>query len=487
MKCRNAYLERLAMKVIPTRVIDIYTPVIKTVVESKKTIIDNDQEYFAQDDERFVYPQYYHFKYIVNSSDGSLWEDGNRYLLWKIQNNPGIDSSTIKSIADKLKSFKEFCDKEKIDYLLAPKKIRRPNWLYREHIMKRIGKPRKEGGLQSSTVQANLSEVNNFFQWLIEVEGVEYKYDLWKEQEIEITFHNNYGIPYSKTVKTKDATKVPTSKNNQADTISDEGNLKPLSEEEQMAVFKALEELGNPEMSLGFMISLLTSARMQTTYTLRIEQFIPALPQGKDMLDWIEELNDIDDNEEVKINVGPGTGCDTKGDQSYNLFFPAWLVKAIRVYIVSERAQKRYKNAPDQGGSEKQYVFLTVHKRPFYASKSDKYYEEYSDPPKGGAVRTFLYTTLHKRLIKNKNMFTFRFHDLRATYGMNFINFNMPLVEKGKITELSLLSNLQVRMNHKDINTTMGYLNFYNMQEHRNTIQNDYELKMKEIINGCIH
>jgi len=472
------------MKVIPTASIDIYTPTTEESNNSKSYVVKN-SEYYIKPNNAFGVQQYSHFSYLVND-DGSLWEDGNRYLLWKVRMNHTVSSTTLLSIANKLKLYKEFCDKERIDYLIAPKKYRRPNWLYRESLMKRIGKPKHENGLESSTVKSHMSEINNFHQWLIDVKGVNYAYDLWEKSEFYISYSDRHGFKHGKKVESKDASQVPSSANDQDGTIFDGEKLKPLLEEEQLALLDALEELDNPEMKIGFLIALTTGARMQTVFTLRLKHFIKDLPTNfSHTNEWIKTLDSVNDSDEIEVLVGPGTGCDTKGSKLYKLFFPGWLYKHIRIYIASQRAWDRREKAISQKSDLDQYIFLTQkNSQPFYASKEDINKNKYSVLPSGNAVRNFLYTKIKNTLKKNGHKFSFKFHDLRATFGMNFIDANIHLTkEKGSgITELYLIEKLQERMAHSDINTTMRYLNFRNMQKLKRAAQNKYERKMKGIL-----
>lgn len=69
---------------------------------------------------------------------------------------------------------------------------------------------------------------------------------------------------------------------------------------------------------------------------------------------------------------------------------------------------------------------------PYYTSKKDKNNYWYRKAPNGGTVRTFISNELKPILKKYDSLKDFKFHDLRASFGMNFIDENMARCYRGK-------------------------------------------------------
>lgn len=80
----------------------------------------------------------------------------------------------------------------------------------------------------------------------------------------------------------------------------------------------------------------------------------------------------------------------------------------------------------------------------------------------GEAVRQFI----SKRVIPimrdklSNEKYTFRFHDLRATFGMNLSESQISLVEEGKQSLHDAREYVKARMGHSSIEITDRYLNY---------------------------
>ena len=64
----------------------------------------------------------------------------------------------------------------------------------------------------------------------------------------------------------------------------------------------------------------------------------------------------------------------------------------------------------------------------------------------------------------NNKHFTFRIHDLRASYGMNQTDIQLALVEKGEITLHKARITVMALMGHESPATTDRYLGYRKMQ-----------------------
>ena len=328
------------MKKLTLKRLDIFTPV------SKDQSISN---------EEFDINNFLHFP-ILTHDDGSIWKHGSLYLLSKLKNYQKPSPKTLDSIATDLKHFKEYCDNENIDYLIAPRKVLRPTYLYRSHLQQLL----RDGKISPNTIKRRMSAIVGFYEYLINIEGVEFKFPLWESGITSISYKDIYGLQHIKQVKTKDVSRVTKKLNNiSIDKIEDGGKLRPLSYKEQETLITNLQKINNTEMTLSFLIALTTGARIQTIFTLRKKHFE-------------KELNDCDDL--IPIKVGYGTSCDTKFQKIQNIYIPKWLYYKIKVYLNSPRYQKRKDNAKHifKNDSE-QYIFLTNRGTPYYVANDDPY------------------------------------------------------------------------------------------------------------------
>lgn len=436
------------MNKILLKQISTYTPFIKNGSVTQK---DNDNI----DIDNFL-----HFPAITNN-DGSLWKHGNLYLLSKLKQYKKPSAKTLDSIAGDLKNFKEWCDDEEINYTKAPRRVQRPTYQYREHLEEEI----EFGRISQGTAKRRISSVVGFYRYLIDVENLVFKFPLWEEGITSIQYKNSQGFNKVKKVITTDIGQIYATSNPDLfdNSIEDGGRLHPLNEKEQRELFIALEKLGNIEMTLGFLISVVTGARIQTVYTLKRKHF----------------KKEISNNKEIAIKVGFGTSCDTKNNKLHTLNFPSWLYSKIQTYLKSQRAAIRLDKAKHLfEDNDTQYAFLNRSGAPYYVSTDDKYRSLYRDIPSGNAIRQFISKSLSKELnIK------FSFHDLRATYGMNLLNKLMVLVEKKQIELSYALITVKERMGHNNLSTTEKYLNFRNKNKIKVQAQDEFESFLSGLLN----
>lgn len=445
---KTIYNYKMETKKYVIKNLEIYTP----VVDSIANVIEKQ---YAED---FDIENFLHFPILLNE-DGSPWKYGVLYLLFKLKQYKKPSPLTLDSIADGLKHFKIFCDREDIDYLSAPRKVLRPTYLYREHLNYLV----KKGQIVSSTLQSRMSAVVGFYEYLINEEGVKFKFPLWEKGITSISYVDQYGFKKIKEVNTKDVSRVNlnTSSDLYDDAIIDGGRLHPLSKEQQKCLLQSLKNISNTEMTLAFLISLTTGARIQTVCTLRKRHF----------------SKNIDSNiREVKIKVGFGTFCDTKFNKNYILVMPSWIYNKIKIYLDSYRYRSREEKATHIFDTDDlQYIFLTNRGRPFYVAKDDPYRNIYRKIPNGGTIRTFITTTLKDEIIKNGGQPDFSFHDLRATFGLNVFDRLMQLVQNGEITLSYALIHLKDLMAHSSLLTTENYLKFRQRNKIKEELQDDFE------------
>jgi hypothetical protein len=265
------------------------------------------------------------------------------------------------------------------------------------------------GTMGRGTAKRRMGVIQNFYRWLIQ-DGVKFENPLWQEQDAFISFKDSRGFIGSKKVKSTDlagSIKINKQHNDYSEHIEDGGKLRPLSKAEQTMLIKALKAIGNPEMMLSFLFSLTTSARLQTVFTLRRCHFESIYPKNQSV---------------IPLQAGTGTLVDTKYNKTMVLLIPYWLYQRIHIYMRSARALRRFRHSDYVYGPENhQYVFLTHAGLPYYITSQDPFIEQFKIPPKGNAVTQFIRQQLQPELKRLDHTFKIRFHDLRATFGMNLL------------------------------------------------------------------
>lgn len=438
--------------------LDIFSIKVDGNIESPKQEPNDD----------FDIDNFLHFPLLINNN-GSLWKHGNLYLLSKLKLYNKPSPKTLDSISNDLKYFKQWCDDEDIDYLSAPRKVLRPTYLYRSYLQKHIGEGK--GKISPNTVKRRIGSVINFYRYLIEEEGIKFKFPLWEEGLTSISYKDRQGFVQSKEVITTDIGNAPSASNPDLfdDAIEDGGRLHPILQDDQKVLIQILKNIGNQEMLLSFLISLTTGARLQTIFTLRLKHFHRQPNDGEEVM---------------KIKVGYGTDCDTKFHKLHTLIIPTWVYNKVRVYINSPRALKRRGKAKHIFDSEGlQYLFLTNSGKPYYTAHNDPYRELYRQPPDGNAIRLFIFGTLKKELSSIGCKVHFSFHDLRASYGMNLFDKYAPLVEAKVVTQDYVLHLIKERMGHESLITTLRYLNFRDRHKIKEHAQDNFETFLMELIN----
>lgn len=272
-----------------------------------------------------------------------------------------------------------------------------------------------------------------------------------------------YGVTRFREVITTDLT-FAKNKDQSSDFIYDGGKLRPLDKFEQDAMIKALLELNNIEMLLIFILALFSGMRIQTVLTIRIGDVINA-PE--------------DDVSTYPISAGEDTLVDTKYGKQQNIEVPGWVHHRLFTYIQSERYQGRKNQALERDEPE-QYLFLSRTGKPLYVSHLDK--ELYSSHEKGSAVRRFIKDALLPLLKAHGHDFSFSFHDLRASFGMNLVEERKRLLAEGKIGYLELIDYVAKRLHHSSRKTTMSYLDYRRINQLVHEADSDYQKHIMSLL-----
>lgn len=409
--------------------------------------------------------QFRSFPLVVDAA-GAPWAPACLWLLEKAQAKPmGITS--LKPVAQDLAAYKAFLDGLALEWddFSAVEKYVRPTYLYRNHLHDLLN----AGELKKSTASRRMSTVISFYRFLMRNSRMNFKpaNDPWAESELGIQYRDDKGFKQVALVTTTDIS-IKNSPRQEAwdDAIQDGGKLRPLPVEEQKALVRALQELGNVEYALMHYVALLTGAREMTVLTLRVRDVMRSPDQ---IPKWSH-----------KICCGPGTGIDTKGDvPGVCLSVPRELYAQLHAYAVSGRAQRRRAKTA-RGEDPSNYLFLTQHGQPFYQSKEDRDALRDSTEPlrrstlSGRPLRKFIEQRVIPLVRKRHPKFKYRFHDLRATYGMNWVDFQMQQAVPEGFGKHYLWARDQLRklMWHKNPMTTDKYLEY---REHMHHLQLAHE------------
>ncbi len=409
---------------------------------------------------------------IVVDSKRIPWTEANIYILDRIKNSISFVMATYSNIASDLAAYRQFLDEFEIGWEVFDKnKLYRPTYRYRAYLRSLIDTDE----VSVSSARRRMSSVIAFYRWL-QSEGVlKPDFPMWRESDQYIDIKNEYGISFSKKIKSTDVSiKVVKSQNPYADTISDGGQLRPLFKEEQFWLLKALIALNNTEMFLIHLLALASGARLQTILTIRLHHVLTDMSGSN--------LN------EIRIPAGPSTGIDTKNNKKLVLHLPLWLYQKLHIYANSENAKKRRVKS-SLGNSEVQFLFLSNRGKPYYQSKDEiqTFRQEFDlhHSKNGQTVRQFINDKIipYIREEEAKPKFRYRFHDLRATYGMNLTDEQLENVARGRISLHQAREFVRVRMCHESSATTDLYLQYRQNLMHIRQVASSYNDHLCEIVN----
>lgn len=391
-----------------------------------------------------------------------------------------MSTSSLSPVAQDLAAYRQFLDELALEWddFTSVEKYARPTYLFRNHLHDQIN----ASELKKSTAARRMATVVGFYRFLMRNSRMRFSpaNDPWVEKSVGIEFRDDKGFKQVMSVSTTDISIKATRYQDAWDeTIQDGGRLRPLSVPEQRALVAALKELGNVEYELMHCVALLTGAREMTVLTLRLRdvQMSPdQIPQ------WPH-----------KLRCGPGTGIDTKRNVSgVHLTIPRALYEKLHAYAVSDRAKgRRAKTA--KGDELGNYLFLTQRGQPFYESKEDRNALRDSSTLlrrsalTGRPLRKFIEQSVIPLVRKTQPNFRYRFHDLRATFGMNWVDFQMQQAGPEGFAKRYLWARDQLRklMWHKSPQTTDKYLEYREHMHHLQLAQEGWSNHLVALIQGA--
>jgi hypothetical protein len=403
------------------------------------------------------------------------WAEACLWLLDRAQAKPqGVHS--LGPVAQDLAAYRTFLDALALEWddFSAVEKYARPTYLFRNHLHSQVN----AGELKKSTASRRMSTVISFYRFLMRTSRMQFSPENppWVDRDVSIEYRDTKGFRQVASVKTTDISiKENKRQDAMAETIDDGGKLRPLPVAEQKALVSALKDLGNSEYSLMHYTALLTGAREMTVLTLRVRDVLPPLAK---IPQWPH-----------KIRCGPGTGIDTKGDVSgVYLSVPIELYELLHAYAVSERARQR-RAKTERGEDPQNYLFLTRRGQPYYESKEDRNAMRSVTTPlrrstlSGRPLRKFIAESVIPHVQKKFPKFKYRFHDLRATFGINWVDYQMreagPNFGKHYVWARDQLKKL---MWHKSPLTTDRYLEHHEHMRHLQLAQQGWSSHLVELI-----
>jgi len=405
---------------------------------------------------------------VVLHSDGTPWAEANLWILSIVENVSNPAMASLSCVAEDLAAFLRFIEEYRIDWLNFPsQKFQRPTYRFNGHLKHQI----QNSELKQTTAKRRMSAVIRFYRWLIEDKIFIPENSPWKSSDRYLEFKGLYGNSISKKITTTDLSiRVVSQDDPYNEQIDDGGKLRPLPQIEQEWLLDALTTLGNTEMTLIHLFGLVTGARIQTILTFQIRH--------------VQIQHCPDPSNCFRIPIGPGTGIDTKYDKKSVLHIPIWFYEKLQTYALSERAMKRRAKA-FRGDSPDQYLFLSIRGVPLYNSRrelTERKTNLLRHKKCGQGVRQYI-TDYVLPLVQAKydKKFHYRFHDTRATFGMNLVDSRLALVEKKLCTLKDVMNFVQNRMGHSSPITTERYLCYRSRLKIAHAVQDSWEIKLKQM------
>lgn len=416
-----------------------------------------------------------HFPLVLNA-DGSPWAEACMWLLDRARAKPHKISS-LNPLAQGLRAYREFLDSLGLawnDFSQADKYLR-PTYLYKTHLQGLVN----DGVIQSTTARGRMHVVVSLYRFLMATERMCFRpqHAPWIDRTVGIEYRDSSGFAQVKEVTTADVSiKVAARDYAWERRIQDGGQLMPLSRPEQQALVAALKRLGNVEYELMHYVPLLSGARIQTVLTLRFGSFTTP---PRDINQW-----------PLKLRCGPGTGVDTKGDRTnVYLAIQRELYEWLHTYALSERASAR-RDRSTLKHDPMNYVFLSNRGGPYYESKDDRNALRDIDEPvrrsssTGQNLRAFITDYVIPEIQTSIPSFSYQFHDLRATFGLNWVDSAMS-GEGGRKRYLWARDQLRKLMWHKNAATTDGYIEFRQSMENLEAAEASWNRDLIQLIQSA--
>ena len=413
---------------------------------------------------------------LVLNADGSPWAPACMWLLDRARADP-LKVGSLNPVAQGLRAYKEFLDDFGLqwDDFSAVDKYLRPTYLYKTHLQGLIN----SGAIKHSTGSSRMNVVVGFYRFLRDHEewGFRAQNPPWVDRTVGLEYRDSRGFKQVKEITSADVSiQVPKRDYAWDRRIDDGGKLLPLSQSEQMVLVQVLKKLGNREYELMHYTSLLTGARIQTVLTLRWGAFETPPSQ---INQW-----------PLKLRCGPGTGIDTKRDvPNVYLAIQKELYEWLHTYVISDRARGRREKSEFKQ-HPMNYLFLSSQGGAYYESKDDRNaLRDSSEPLKrssstGQNLRSFITAYVIPEIRKTLPDFHYQFHDLRATFGVNWVD---AVMKGGDTRQRFTWARDQLRklMWHKQAATTDRYIEYRHHLHHLEKAEADWNDGLLQLIRSA--
>lgn len=387
------------------------------------------------------------------------WALGTLFILSQLEGETQPVMTTFHTRANDLGVFKEWLDShdnpEELLFNFPKPKLRRTTYRFRGFLIQQT----QARELGKTTADRQMGTLISFYKWLIANKFFTPEYPTWEEKTCQLSFKTVDGRQLSKTVVSTDLSiSAPKAEDDFDGTIQDGGKLRPLTGKEQDWLIEAAEAKRNSECLLLQLFMLGTGARIESACTLRLRHFSEPVPRYSKSL--------TGEGEVYRLNAGPETGIETKGDKPGTFQIPRALYELLHTYALSKRAEvRRTRYVAKHGEHQDPYLFVTQQGNPYYTAKAeamcfnpdlDLHHEKV-----GQVIRQFIKDHAIPYVQKHYDKdFYYRPHDLRASFGMNMTEALMKQVEERKITLHKARLTVKDLMWHQSAATTDLYLNY---------------------------
>lgn len=431
---------------------------------------DKELSYFTDDSDGQYLPT---FPFILKS-DGSPHLEANMVLMDKADSSAIVSIESIRKYASDILDYLRFVENTAIDMFVFPRrKIDRPTYLYSLELQHQVRQ-----GKSAESANRKIGSVVNFYRGMKRLKLIPdgaLENSPFEEFNKVISYTTDVGLYKQRQVITTDLKVKGGKKAVDTDYIIDGGKVKPMTLAHQELMLQDLKEHASPEFRLISLISLHTGARVQSACTFRLGT-----------IDIEHEKYKPTDN--ITIACGGNTGIATKYDKRLVLKMPIWLLRKLITYSNSQRSISRQSQS-HFGDSDWNYLFLTKQGKPYYIAKYDEetllQFSPIRNPRAADGVRQ-QWSAMRERLQLIDPTFKHKFHDLRATFGMNLLdkllyaNSQIKDVSK-RMTDAAILNHIMHSMGHSNIKTTLQYLNYRRLIEINNVAHSEWEAKLMEL------
>ncbi|MGY3916020.1 tyrosine-type recombinase/integrase [Aeromonas australiensis] len=379
------------------------------------------------------------------NQDGTFNHEANSYLLYQKAINQAKDLSPC---AKALHAYYQFLEDNGLtwDYFPPVKRLK-PTYQFRSHLLKQV----KLEELAQSTASVRMNHIVNYYKWLMHDGYLRIRNE--KEAPFKIAFVSvkNTGmlahLSPTYTVQTSDL-RIKVARDASSKNVRP---LSPLSRESLAILTQHLPQTAE-ELRLQVLLSIDTGLRINEVATLTL-----------DVLDTATPLAESQHRYELLLSPQI-TGVQTKYSKSRQIEVSAQLLTVLNEYRTSERRLKRLTKLyqkiellTDPQASFHQAAIDTLQwckkHEPLFVSKL-------GNPVTAKSIEA-RWTEFRTQLKQLHPSFTYRFHDLRSTYGTYRLN---DLLE-ANLSVVECMELLMGWMGHKNESTTWKYLRFLKQKE----------------------